>query len=614
MKYQFTYKRFLFYLGVFIIPLSTYALVQLRGNSGGFKGLHWGSDQRNLDIHVNPSNSQSISEGTIENIIDFSLSQWNGNGDIETTRRSWGDGASAERNDLYFSTDSDFGPSVLAITRLNYYSGTGRIFAADVIVNDNADFSENANAPGGDFLGDVLTHEFGHFMGFGHGQVQKSTMTYVAFRGQHILHSDDKEGLNALYPLSSKSRGTLKGVVGRAGSNRGVFGAYVKAVSSTSGKVIASAATEKDGSFNIKSLPINDTYYLYIAPLRKNAGPPSYYNSASFNFCNNGADWVESYSQRCGDEERGHPQGFRLSSDGEVLNVGAIGIRCEFEIPLDYSSGGSHSINLVQSNDQEGAYVGEVRTGFFSDTSINANSSLSVLNNQSRRVKDTYVVDLSDYNPDAEKDLFLDIKIVAQGVYSPLRTNVLVWKTPSGTLPSDGNFIGRYPNSWDSIDAIQTPNYISGTVMTDYNLDRSGNFIVRVPLDETQSDQNRFTIEIVPQPLTRGLPTGIYLSDLFPAASTFTPSKKHYLMILTVSEREEGNYYIVEEKAHRSCTEKLSVDGLGEDESDSDGASCGAIDPQNPNSGGGNFILMALMGILMALIELRKRKAQTFFA
>ena len=73
------------------------------------------------------------------------------------------------------------------------------------ITNPNT-FTDDKSVSGGyyAYLGDVLSHEMGHFLGLGHSEVFGSTMIFSVFKGQHTIHNDDIAGLDHLYSHLNK--------------------------------------------------------------------------------------------------------------------------------------------------------------------------------------------------------------------------------------------------------------------------------------------------------------------------------------------------------------------------------------------------------------------------
>ena len=614
------------FFGILTLFLEAQAFIRTRAEGGS--PFYWNGPSPSLQLYVNPENSGEISHQTVEDMVDYSIAQWNNKGNISVSRQS---ASSPEegRNDLYFSGGPDsiqFGRGVLGVTLLTYEGSTGRLVEADIIINDNPSYSDNFVTTTGTYLGNIISHEIGHFLGLSHGQVHESTMLFRIFKGQHSLHSDDKEALGNIYPLPSGSthyipRGTLRGKVGGLNSSRGttvgIFGAHVQAIASSTGNVVSSIVTSPSGSFSL-SLPIDETYYLYIAPIRSGVGLQEYFDTVETEFCSEGRPWQASYFQKCGNAQKGHPQGFHLETVGEVLDVGTATIHCEFQTPVSYSSGGSQEIDISASNSS----FGEAVTGFFLKESIKSNTS-NTLNNPSERVSDTYTIDLTDYSPsDPSKELYLDIKMITQRVYSPLRMNVFV----QNTVNSQSSL---YPESFNAIFGRKEYGHDGTTQgITSYALD----YTRHIELDTSTPSKNSFSVELIPQPLAQGFPYPQVLEEaFFPSYNLLSHSLPHYMVIFSLSEKIDGKYRPLEEKEHSPYANNLScISGDStftvsanvsvpleekpeeEDETVVGKLLCGAVDFDGTHPGPGNFILILIVTALMIIAEGKRRKKQNF--
>jgi hypothetical protein len=150
-------------------------------------------------------------------------------------------------------------------------------------------------------LESLLTHEFGHFLGFSHSAVWSAMMypfapapgTYSGGRPtvqqpDAPLGDDDRTGLRILYPDATDSVhvGAIRGRILPANALSlpasppgvtGVFGAHVVAMDSASGAVIAGTIggwscadpgpAQFDGSYEIDRLAVGHSYTVYAEPL-----------------------------------------------------------------------------------------------------------------------------------------------------------------------------------------------------------------------------------------------------------------------------------------------------------------------------------------------------------
>ncbi len=609
------------------LAFNAYSFVQNKSDLGD--NIVWPSGQTSIQVWVDPVNNNSISSSDVNSIIDLGLSNWNGNGNISISRNSTST-IQEDRNDIYFSTSPSFGSSVLAVTTLTYYTASGRLIEADIAINDSKDFSadatitNNSSAGGPFYLGDIITHELGHLIGLGHGQVHNSTMFYTVFKGQFSTSSDDKLAVRNTYPIGSY--GTITGNIAGSDSIIGVFGAHVHAISAETGEVILSVVTDSGGTFSLKGLPLNDTYFLYISPFGTSASPPDFYSTIEKDFCSSG-DWRGAYYTKCGVQYDGFPEGVGLTLSQSFVDLGNLSIACSFDTPLLYTSTASstNEINLVNSNGS----LGQARTGFFLQSSINENNSLTILNNPAQRNSDKYQIDLTDFDIIASgygaSDLYLDVKIVAQGLYSANRINLYAERVggPSEYFP-DSDF--------DFVEINLDTNHSFANVETSPDIDIIG----RIPLDVVNASNNIFNVELIPQPLNRG--TSFNNNDFFPSSLSMLDQLNHYMVIFSVSEKDGSEFNMINFKNYQpyadntSCMQgpnTQSVQPFGVEasspatpsgdaaqaSSESGGVEikkesliglCGTINTDGGSGGSGNLILVLGLSFLLSLSSRRR--------
>ncbi|HEV1994986.1 MAG TPA: matrixin family metalloprotease [Candidatus Acidoferrum sp.] len=235
--------------------------------------------------------------------------------------------------------DMAFTPGVLAFTRvittdrLGVQVGgsavstqLGQILDADIYFNPSdsrtafATPQALAAVPTAYDLESVLTHELGHFLGFGHSAVWSAILFPFApapgtFSGMRPttqqpdapLGDDDRTGLRVLYPdlADVVHRGSVRGQIFPANplalpasppGVTGVFGAQVVAVNATSGAVVgatiggwsctAPGPAQFDGTYEIDGLAVGHSYTVYAEALN-GAVDPSQFDNAIVALCRN---------------------------------------------------------------------------------------------------------------------------------------------------------------------------------------------------------------------------------------------------------------------------------------------------------------------------------------
>lgn len=468
--------------------------------------VHWSSSSTTIDVYVNSSNGQSINDSAVQSIAVDSVNEWNNLSNITIRKNSTAGSGQSSLNEIYFSTDPTVfnGSGVVGITEVTYKNNSGEILEADILLNDNFTFSTDISADS--YLGNVITHEMGHFLGLGHSQVAGSSMFYSLSLGQSELHPDDQAGAYSIYPTGNPNKVSLSGKI--IGSNKliEVFGTHVEAVSVTTGKVDGSAISDLDGTFKIDGLRKNDQYLLYTKPIVK-VGLPTKYNTAKSNFCESGKSYRGSFFQSCGSTSEGFPQSINLNSS---INVGNVTIRCGFDVPTDYmqTKGTTPPSFDLMAHVPDG--IGNVFTGYFSAQEI-ANP-LSA---------DYFRIDFSNESWPATGDLYLELKVTNQTFNSAYKANVSVKRNSSTTIIAP-KYV-RESDGWLNIDTV-----------------------AHIPISRADMSDNDFEIKISPESMiSPSFPTGIPLTKIeyFPGDSDFEDALSLYLVTATiVKSNGDGSY------------------------------------------------------------------------
>lgn len=562
---------------------SAYAYVQNRTQSDGL--VHWTNSVTLLDIFVNPSNNQSILAADVTSQVAASIAQWNNKSRINIRQNSTSSFNQENLNEIYFSTDPSVfanGTGVVGVTQVYFKNNTGEMIEADILINDNFLFSTDINDS--NYLGNVITHEMGHFMGLGHSQVPGSSMFYALTRGQNKIAPDDKAGVYSIYPNGDATKGSLTGKIMGGKSLAAVFGAHVQAVSLKTGLISGSNISDLDGSFVIDGLDRNDQYYIYTKPISI-IGLPTRYNNARFDFCNSSKKYRGSFYQSCGSSDEGFPQAVKLNSAS--VAVGNISIRCNLDVPVDYLQGKDITPATFDMQANVDSGVGNAFVGYFSSQDI-ASSNIDYFKLGYSGLSTANWSSIS-----ASGNLYVEVKILNQSFYSPFKANVAVKKSGVTTPVS--------------------PSYIQESDGA-LNIDT----IVRIPINRALSSDNDFEISVTPEIMEYpSFPSGLSLTkaDYFPAGSYFEDSLYFYLVTASIVRDDGGGTYTQVSYKNQiltdnsSCPDASNTYALtnysangstaGTSKKKDDGIACGTVDMKGgPGNGPGGFFI----GLIFSLI------------
>lgn len=556
------------------------AYVQNRTQSDSL--VHWVNSVDTLDVYVNPSNSQFLPTADVNAIVTSSVAQWNGKSRIFIRQNATPTTNTDGLNEIYFSSDPSIfasGSAVVGVTQVYFKDNTGEILEADILINDGFPFSTTKIES--NFLGNVISHELGHFLGLGHSQVPGSSMFYALSRGQNELADDDKAGIFSVYPTPGvTTKGSLNGKIVGGKSLAAVFGAQVQAISLKTGRIAGANFTDIDGSFSIGGLDKNDQYFLYTKPIA-NVGLPSRYSNARFDFCNSSKKYRGSFFQSCGASGEGYPQAVKLNSSS--VSVGNVTIRCGLDVPVDYIQNKEITPAVFDLHSSVDSGIGNSFVGFFSSQDI-----------QDENV-DYFKIGYSGIDWDsipAAGDLYVELKVLNQSFYSPFKANIAVKR--SGVTSS------------------VTPNYVQESDGT-LNLET----IVRIKINRGVSSDNDFEISVHPESMEYpSFPSGLPFTkaDYFPAGSYFEDSLYFYLVTASIVEKTGVDTYTHVAYKNEVTTDNSScpdasntyaltnysaTGSAGSSKKKEDGLACGTVDMNGgPGNGPGGFFI----GLIFSLI------------
>ncbi len=530
---------------------------------------------KNIPLAIT-TNTSDMSATLAQNIILASIAQWNQSSSVQLIP------AGSSYNNIIFDSNFNYGSAVIGVTELTYNS-LGQIQTGTIRLNDNYFFrsSPGLYASGQVYLGDVVTHEMGHLLGLGHSEVLDSSMFYSSFSGQSTVAYDDISGVRKQY---DSGYGQIYGYV-KGGNSIGVLGAHVQAISRKTGEVV-SAITNENGYFLIGGLNLDDTFYLYTSPIKKQESLPGYFANVQSQFCP--ASYVGSFYSACGSEHDGFAQGINLSSAQTSVNVGVVTINCALRTQTEYhyqklqtSFSPLTIFDYAQETKFEKAF-----TGYFRSTSSAAWS-----------VSDHLVVDLRNYSNLSGNPKYLKVSLVSEPLGDQLEY-VMNFSQNSVSLPGFQKEI--------SFDAS------TGT----YNTDMSA----LLPLSASASE-NIFDLAIKARRLSN-----YYIAQTFSSPTLFT-STTHmpYLVIASVWEFSGGEYRPLIDSGpvlsdNQACLEapytyavtrsnvpSESQSNITPTDAAALGAACGTIEPPK-NGGGGSNLLLIATGFLMVAISKRAKK------
>lgn len=559
--------------------------------------VRWSEGLVNQKIYFNPANRHGLSDDEVERVLRKSSAQWNDIGWSNISLEVSDTNNISNRNDVYFSRNPLYfsGAGVLAVTQTSFYQVSGTIVESDILIKDTTilddpivgvDFSVDPTATGTYYLGDVVTHEMGHFVSLGHSQVMDSSMIYTYRRGTASVFSDDVYGVQGVYgQLDADSTGTIIGRVVGGSDLVGILGAHIKIVSARRGTVVGGTFTDDNGNFNVVGIELDDTYYLYIEPGRSLENIPPYYSEARSDFCPGGEPYRGNFFGSCNNSDTGYPTGIHLSSTSNEVDVGSITISCGLDAPADYVQDRETGFELpiIDGN----LNIGNAHTGFFTAAEA-SNNTPNIIN-----------VDLTSVTIPSN-DYYLDVKVIFQSLYSRVQMDVEV---------ADVDTSSRFSVSTDS----------DGNPVLDVSEKINMN---------TDSTKNDFTITLTPTDFATYFihSASSSVEDFYPGSSDYGDDLILYFVIVNVVRADNGEYVPYMMRRYPISDNKLCPDAplsysvsanlsnlatelyLTRDEEGEESGGCGTVDFGGSSGSGPLSFVLGLLLILIPHTCLRNNK------
>ncbi len=307
-----------------------------------------------INIAGNPENSNSLTASDFFKSATTSLQRWKAASQGSVDFNYWQgtdrskfptSGGNDGLSSLFFlsqmTTDNSMSSSIIGTTQVWYDGNSGDIYEADIILNDrNFNFTtspEDSTEPAEGvvisranhkipvYIENTISHELGHTLGLSHTGGLGTSMLFMEAPDQAFLSCDEKVGIQSLYPTSQTDlTGAFHGTVTANGSP--VFGAHVVAISETRGTFLASALTDRSGSFHFGHLEPGN-YFLMIEPYYAGAQTlPNYYSSMNFSVCS-GREFKKTFFTTNSEQRPAALRKIPVNS-GVDSDLGSISVKC----------------------------------------------------------------------------------------------------------------------------------------------------------------------------------------------------------------------------------------------------------------------------------------------
>jgi hypothetical protein len=562
--------------------------------------VRWNPNLSNISLKINTSGA-TLPDSTILSIAQSSASQWNAHSQVPVSPSLSTQGIDSNTNNLYFSDNPIFfsGSGVIAVTQIRKDENTGIIKEADIVLNKNQNFDNNPISTGlgagAIYLGDVLTHEIGHLYGLGHEQSKRSSMMSAIYRGQSVIEKMDISSIKSMYNNIS-AKGSISGTVYGGGEFKkiGIFGTYIQAISSSSGDVVSTTFSGPNGSFTLKNLDLNDSYFIATEPVSVDAKPPNYYKTAKINFCTEG-NYTLSFYGSCANVDQGLPISIRVDTANPNVNIDALTIGCDIKVPESYKNNKYTSEYELKMN-YGSSGLGSSMVGYFPSADI-----VSGLSDKIRLDLSSISIPGNNYQ--------LEVKIISQDLNSDLALHLNIENLSNGGI-TNTDFpaaLGSLTNGADWL-------------IKDSESNNKFRILARIDLDPAQLAKNNFLLTLSPIDLPSELGVNYDRKNFFPADELLVKRNRFYLLIASIVTRDvNGNYSQYQPREYAVADNSSCLEGVNsfavtpfvsastfkprkKNGRSDGGVGCGTIDLDNGGPGGPtNF----LFGLLLSVILIR---------
>lgn len=231
-------------------PLSAYSL------SGHYWGVH------DVRYYVNPVNAD-MSQAAAIAAIQAAAANWTeqSNANVRLVYAGTTTGSSLlnnRKNEVFFRSGSN--GSMYGATYF-WYGGDGKLLDADTLLYDGGVrfYPGSSGCASGQYLEDIATHEFGHFLGLRHSSVTGATMypslNVWCSQAWRTLSSDDRTAIEKAYPGGSSTTSPTPTTAPAAPSNPSPANGATNVQTSAVAWSAAARATSYDVYFGTSSTP-----------------------------------------------------------------------------------------------------------------------------------------------------------------------------------------------------------------------------------------------------------------------------------------------------------------------------------------------------------------------